>query len=163
MKNKYTKIRFASKYYTDNATGTIIPVFGSKRVMNTSTRRFNNNLHKTASLPNSARNLLDYMIQKIDEKNEIENSYLFREEFINFMSKNCGIKYKEDTVNKGFQKLKKADLLVSFDVKRAVYIVNPLYFYSGSESKRKILLQTMLNATPNGKYKNTNLKSAMEQ
>lgn len=162
MKNRYTTIRFVVDLYTDYGTGFIIPVFASKKIVINSTRRFNNNMHKTASLPSSARNLLDFIIQRMNKDNEIENSYLFKQDFLAFMRKDCGIRYEQDTVNKGFQLLKKADLLISFGEKRSVYIVNPLYFFNSTESNRKKLLQKMLNATPDGKYRNTNLKKAMD-
>lgn len=161
MNNRYTTINYASEHFEDPGTGDIIPVFKPTKVVISSVRRFNNGLHKTAKLPTSARNLLDYIVQRMNTENEIENSFLFRQDFLKIMSHSCGVKYAEDTINKGFQVLKQNDLLISFDNKRAVYIVNPLYFFIGSDYKRKKLLQKMLNATPNGKYKDTNLKSAM--
>ncbi len=161
MKNKYTTITYASDYFIDKETGIKLPFIKNKKVVITSVRRFNNCLHKTASLPSSARNLLDYIIQKMSRENEIENSFLFRQDYLEMMSSNCGIKYAVDTVNKGFQVLKQNNILISFDKKRGVYIVNPMFFFCGTDYNRKKLLQKMLNATPDGKYKDTNLKSAM--
>ena len=161
MNNKYIKINYAHGSILDLSTGIQELVFRNKKILTASVRRFNNCLHKTAGLPPSARNLLDYIIQRMNGDNEIENTHLFRQEYIFMMSSNCGIKYPENTVNKGFQVLKKNDILISFDKKRGVYIVNPLYFFSGTEKNRRKLLQKMLNATPDGKYRDTNLKSAM--
>lgn len=161
MNNRYTTINYASEYSEDYGTGDILPVFKSKKVVTSSVRRFNNNLHKTASLPASARNLLDYIIQMMSMENEIENTVLFRKNYLEMMSSNCRIKYAEDTVNKGFQILRESDILIPFDKKRGAYIVNPLYFFNGTDYNRKKLLQKMLNATPDSKYKDTNLKRAM--
>jgi hypothetical protein len=154
-------VRHASKYIKDYGTGIIVSVFETKKVNNTCIKRFFNNMHKTASLSPASRNLIDYMVEHMNRDNEIENSQLFKMEFTEFMKKTCSINYTGHTVNKGFQALKKADILISFDKMRGVYILNPLYFFKGSEIKRKALLQKMLNATPNGKYSCTNLKRAL--
>ena len=159
--NKYTKINHAYDYVLDLRIGIKVPVFRYKKVMITSVRRFNNCLHKTAGLPPFARNLLDYIIQVMNKENEIQNTHLFRRDYIYMMSSNCGINYPENTVNKGFQVLKKNDILISFDKKRGVYIVNPLYFFCGTDYNRNKFLTKLLNATPNGKYRGTNLKRAM--
>ena len=160
MKNNFSKINYASGYYTNSAGGTEI-IFKNKQIVTSSTKRYYNNLHKTASLPLYARNLLDFIIQEMSDNNDIENSFLFRQDFLTMLHGTCGKTYMEETITKGFQLLKQQDLIVSFDSRRAVYIVNPLYFFRGTEYNRKKLLQKMLNATPNGKYRATNLRRAM--
>lgn len=160
-KRRHTNIKYAYKYQTDPDTGFIELDFATKAVSLICVKNYENHMHKTASLTPAARNLLDYLVQNMNKQNEIGNTHLVRSSFLHFMSKNCGVNYAEETVNKGFQELKAADLLISFDKKRGVYVVNPLYYFRGNEDKRKSLLQSMLNKTPQGKYAGTNLKKAL--
>ncbi len=160
MKNKYSTVTYIDGMHIDYGTGIKVPTRKSKTIMTSGVKRYNNCLHKTASLPASARNLLDYLVQIMNFANEIENSFWVRQGFLDIMRKDCGIKYSKETVNKAFQKLKKVGLLIPFSNKRAVYIVNPLCFSLTTEQTRAKLIRSILNATPDGKYRDTD-KSAM--
>lgn len=157
----YIKINYTYKHEKD-CDGIITPYFKYKRIVSDSSKRYHNCLHKTSKLSPSARNLLDYIVEKMNNNSEVQNSQLFKMEFIEFMRKNCGITYEDNTVNKKFQELKAAGLIISFEHKKAVYTVNPIHFFRGTEAKRKSLLQKMLNETPNSKYNYSNLNTAME-
>ncbi len=162
MKTHKTKISYISECYEDYGTDIKLLKFKSAMVMTSCIKRYKNNMHKTASLPPSARNLLDYLIQVMNADNEIQNSALLRQSYISFMKKSCSMDCKEETINKGFQLLKANDLLISFKNKRGLYTVNPLYFYCGTEAKRKKLIKRLLNLTSEKQYELTNLKSALK-
>jgi len=158
----FRTITYASAYKTDYGTGMILPDFKSKRIITSCTKRYNNNMHRTASLAPAVRNLLDYCAQNMNENNEIQNSAILRMEFKEFMEQKCNLVYTDNTINKAFQDLKRHNILISFEKKRRIYVVNPLYFYNGSsETSRLTLLRKMYNATPNGKYSDSNLRSAL--
>lgn len=158
--SKSVLIRHAYKHVKDGE-GNIIPLFTTKKVIVLSVKRYFNCIHKTHSLSPASRNLLDYLTETMNSENEIGNNAFFKMEFIAFIFKTCGIKYSDNTINKGFQELKKADILISFAKRKSVYTVNPLYFFKGTEAKRTKLLQKMLNASPDGKHLDTNLSSAL--
>ena len=135
--------------YTYDSGRRIIPSFASKKVVSSSTKHYHNKLYRTAKLPSSARNLLDYLVEKMSDLNEVENSPLRRASFIQFMKKNCSVSYSDHTVHKSFQKLRQAGLLIRVKM-RGVYAINPMCFFRGPEKKRIALLQAMLSNIPTG-------------
>ncbi|HRG00813.1 MAG TPA: hypothetical protein PKZ75_06835 [Bacteroidia bacterium] len=149
MSGKYNQVTYVTGFKKDDETGTVEPIFKTKKVVVASTKRFNNNLHKTANLPPAARNLIDYLVQKMNDANEVQNTFLVRQDFIDTMKHCCKKKYKEVSVNKAFQVLKANDLLIPYVKKRGVYIVNPHYFFNGSFKSRKLLIQRMLSNVNN--------------
>lgn len=152
-------VRYIASTWT-TTDGIIMPVFKTKRVMTTSTRRFNNNIYRTAKLSPATRNLLDYIIQEMDKYNRISNNALFRSNFLHLINSDCNVNLKEDTVNKGFQELKKAGLLVTMNKKRGVYTVNPIFYFNGPPLKRKHIIEKMLNGIREP-YIGCNLKTIM--
>lgn len=141
-------IRHAYKHVKDPNTEEIVVFFKSKRIVSSCSKRYHNCMHKTAKLTPCARNLMDYLTEKMNKENEVENSVLLKKEFIEFMDKSCGVTYTTNTVNKAFQELKGANLLVSFSKMKGLYVVNPLHFFNSTEQKRTKLLQKLLNSIP---------------
>lgn len=143
-----TLIRYIQKYEKDAGTGILTPVYKSKRIVTKSSQRYHNSMHKTAKLSPNARNLLDYLVENMNKENEVSNTPFLKKEFRQFLRDTCAMDYSDNTINKGFQELKRANLLVSFAKLKSVYIVNPLHFFNGTEKERVSLLQKLLNAVP---------------
>ena len=128
-----------------DAEGYVSLVYKTKRVATSSTKRYYNSLQKTSKLPSAARDLLDYISERMGENNEVENTLGLRDGFLKHMNKDCAVKYSHQTVHKAFQKLKKHGLLIMRVKLRKVYTVNPLHYFKGTENKRKKLLRELYN------------------
>ncbi len=154
-------IKYVYKHEKDPSTNAILLYYKSKKIVTDSSKRYFNSMHKTAQLTPCERNLLDYCVEQMNKTNEVMNSSLFKVEFTAFMKSACRINYTDHTINKAFQGLKKANIFISFSNHKAVYVVNPLHFFKGSETEREKLIKKMLNKIPTGEYDQTNLAVAL--
>lgn len=89
-----------------------------------------------------SRNLIDYLVQKMPDNNYAKNDEISRLEFIKYCKNCAGIDYKDDTVKSAFSKLSKAGVLLRTQF-RGQYQVNPLYFFNGTDAKRKQMIKIL--------------------
>lgn len=129
--------------YTDGHTldeeGIATPTRKEKVVIMNSVKRYYNCIYLLAGLKPSARNLMDFIVEEMDEENLIHNNAYTRLKFISFMKEITfdgeeATEYKEPTVREGFQRLSKAGLIKP--LMKGLYKVNPLYFFKGDDEKR---------------------------
>ena len=153
------EVRYVSGVWINPVDGMAELSFKTRRIVASTTKRFNNSIHKTAKLSPAVRNLLDFIVQEMDDDNRVMNNTLLRCKFLHLINNDCGVSLKEDTVNKGFQELQRIGLLIPM-LKRGLYTVNPIYYFNGSLSRRKSLIQRMLNASAHP-YIGCNLKTIM--
>ncbi|MBI4931960.1 MAG: hypothetical protein HY841_14460 [Bacteroidetes bacterium] len=109
-------------------------------------KRYFNHMQITSKLRPRTRLLLDFITEKMDKFNAIQNSKILQNNFITLLEKSCGIKPKSKSfIHKGFQELKKSGILLYDDSPemKGIYIVNPKYYYRGSDKSRKVLITNL--------------------
>ena len=126
--------------------GIYTPVHGHKKVGTLFTKQYHNAIYLLAGLNASSRDLLDFLIQKMDGANVVQSNTKVREDFIELIYNvtQRQTRYSHNTVKKAFQTLVKKNLLVPRHA-RGSYVVNPEYFFKKDEKERietiKIILQ----------------------
>lgn len=102
-----------------------------------STKRYHNCLHKIIQLTPCALYLLLYLAEKTDDECVVDVTERMRDNYIAFIKQmtNGEIEYKDVTVKKSLQELKKLLFLVPTEHRGHLY-VNPKYFYNGRNAKR---------------------------
>jgi len=142
MEKKYHSIKYC--YGIEEEDEVKLPVFKTKRFTKNHVKRYGNHTHKLAKLDKCSYLLINYLADYCNESsNEVFNTIKERKKFIEFCSKNCSINYKDCTVKKSFLKLLDVGLLLKFGP-RISYIVNPVYFFGGTETNRRKILQQIL-------------------
>lgn len=158
MKTDYSVVRY--HYYEDDGSGYKMDVHSSKRVVKKCTSRYHNCQHKLAPLSKCAEMFLRFLTEKMDKTNTIVNSGHLRNEFIEHMSKDCGLKYANDTIKHAFSELTNQDLLIKYR-SRGLYNVNPIYYFNGSERERIDLIQKLIHHAKSNTNINSNIISAL--
>lgn len=133
--------------------------YGTQEVEMNATKAYHNTLMLMYRIPDNAKNLMHFLIEKMTDDNLVHSNSYTRDSFNNSIfnswfgfykneskdkdSEFFGMnprtlanekKYRDSTINTAFSILKKNGLLIS--VTRGVYIVNPEYFFKSTESKR---------------------------
>jgi hypothetical protein len=123
--------------------GDSIKIPKSKRYTKLKTSRYHNCQHKLAPLTKCAEMLLRFITEEMDNTNGVTHTLMLRIRFRYQMNKNCGLKYKDDTVKKAFYELVTQDLVIKY-VGKGDYLVNPKYHFNGSETDRIALIQQLI-------------------
>jgi hypothetical protein len=141
VNKKVLNIRYVEKYKYDN--GICVPVFNDIKVTTSHSKRYHNCLQILADLQGCPRNLIEFLVEKMDSNNNVVSNKHIIKEFIEIMKK-ANISYSVDTVNKAFKKLKDKNLLLL--VGRGYYQVNPMYFSKNNDNNREYLIKMNLEA-----------------
>ena len=134
-------------------------------VESANTKRYHNTTALLIQLSKCSRALLDFIIERMDDNNNVNNNSLLKLDFNKIVSKAGHKPYGSVTVNKAFVELAEHHLLNTTRTK-GTYQVNPLYFYNGSEEKRKSLIRKNLEKPVAGAARNRrkeNLKRIEEK
>ena len=141
MKIYYSNVRYIDSVHVSG--GVSIPVYKTKRYTKFKTSRYHNCQHKLAKITKCAEMLLRFLTEEMDCDNGVTHTFALRRKFRFHMSKDCGLKYKDDTVKKAFYELVAQDLVVKY-ASKTDYLVNPKYYYGRSEQKRIALIQQLI-------------------
>lgn len=99
-------------------------------------KRFHSCLLILIGVEGCERNLIDWLVDNMTTGNYVTNSKVTRKSFINFYKKCNPTKkpYAENTVRTAFHKLSSLELLIP--VTRGTFLVNPEYFFAGTDEAR---------------------------
>ncbi len=150
-------IQFVKEVEVKNGMTNLL--YGTKPVEMNATKAYHNTLMLMYRIPDNAKNLMHYLIEKMTSDNVVHSNKLTRDQFNNsifnswlefykaevkredseFFGGNPmelanDKRYRDSTINTAFSILKKNGLLIQYS--RGVYIVNPEYFFKSTESKR---------------------------
>lgn len=138
MKSRKKTVRYAKGTKKDQADADIIELeFSSILIETDHTKTFDNHIHLLLRLTPSSRNLLDYIVMVMTRDNDILNSSLFKDQFRK-TQKQAGQKTISDSsINNCFSELKDCYILLKdSQKKRGTYIVNPVYYWKGTQQTR---------------------------
>lgn len=123
----------------------IIPRYSKKLTVVNFTRRYHNTLHILADLTGNERLVLDYLTEAMDEENKIFTNADARKSLITFISFITKGKHNipDNSLKMHMTKLTKAGLILPTGTRGAM-IVNPEYFFGGSEEERLKLIRKLL-------------------
>ena len=123
----------------------LIPRYSKKLTVVNFTRRYHNTLHILADLTGNDRLVLDYLTEVMDEENKIYTNAQSRADMISFISFVTKGKHviSEGSIKVHMSKLTKAGLILPTGTRGAM-IVNPEYFFGGSEEERLKLIKKLL-------------------
>ncbi len=120
-----------------------------EKVQMSCTKRYYNCLYLLAGLSPCARNLMDFLAERMDENNLIRSDTLVRTQFIEFFETitQGDVIYKDSTVKAAFQLLSQKGLIILQS--KGVFKVNPKYFFNGDDKDRikEIVMQIKINST----------------
>jgi len=132
-------IKYIDRYVQEDDIN--LPIYNTIRVTTSHTKRYHNCLYLLANLQGCARNLMDYLTERMDNDNNVaSNSYVVNE-FIAYMKKG-NVVYGVDSVNKAFKKLKDKNFLIV--INRGFFKVNPKYFIKNNDTGRADMIKMML-------------------
>jgi hypothetical protein len=123
--------------------GDSVVVHKTKRYTKLKTSRYHNCQHKLATLTKCAEMLMRYLTEIMDDTNGITHTKMMRNRFRYQMSKNCSLVYADDTVKKAFYELVAQDLVIMY-IGKSDYLVNPKYYFNGTETDRIQLIQHLI-------------------
>jgi hypothetical protein len=117
--------------------GIYSPIHGYKKVGTLFTKHYHNAIFLLAGLNSSSRDLLEFLIQRMDGANVVLSNTKVREDFIALIDKatNGDTTYTHNTVKKAYQTLVKKNLILARK-QRGSYTVNPEYFFKRDEKDR---------------------------
>lgn len=155
--SKTTMVKYVKKVDILDKIG--YPRFASKKVSITATKRYHSTLMLMFALPECARNLMDYLMEKMTDENIVHSNQFTRDSFNNniyaawleYFKADCQKegsvnfkidptklaakkKYSDVTIRKAFGTLRGKGLILSQT--RGVFMVNPEYFFKKSEASR---------------------------
>lgn len=129
------------------------PRFATEVIESSATKRYHNVVLLLFSLPECARNLMDYLMEKMTDDNVVHSNQFTRDSFnrsiydawLSHYKEECdhyttavdmamSKMYSDVTIRKAFGTLKEKGLILPET--RGVYIVNPKYFFKKSEQNR---------------------------
>jgi hypothetical protein len=142
MKKDYSVVEYVDGVHVSG--GVSIPIYKNKRFSKKKTSRISNSQHKLAPIDKCAEMLMRYLQETMDDTNGITHTVAMRRKFRYHMSKDCLLTYEDDTVKKAFYQLVAQDLVIIYSAKTD-YVVNPKYFFNGSEQKRIKLLNQLIS------------------
>lgn len=122
-----------------------------KTIATSSVKRYYNCLYLLAKLSPCARNLMDYLTEKMDEGNLIRSSKHDRTSFMEFISSitNGEVTYGHQAVKNAYGELAEKNLLIH--KQKGLYRVNELYFFNESDSKRLKAIKLSIQIGLDGK------------
>lgn len=126
----------------------LTPVYGHKRVSRLFTKHYHNAIFLLAGLNSSSRDLLEFLIQRMDQENVVLSNAKVREDFIKLihMATDGNVTYTHNTVKKAFGTLAAKKLILPRKV-RGSYTVNPEYFFKHDEKDRISQIKIILEDT----------------
>lgn len=121
------------------------PIDGHKTVSTQFTKHYHNTIYVLAGLNASCRDLLEFLIQRMDSDNVVVSNTKIREDFIRLISMvtDGDVGYTHNTVKKAFQSLVGKSLLIPRS-QRGSYTVNPEFFFRKDEKERVRQIQLLL-------------------
>lgn len=129
------------------------------------TKRYHNTIGLLVQLSKCARLLLDFAVERMDQKNLISNDSLLKRDF-NYILKKTGQKpYSAITINKGFTELVSREIMINSRSKKGIYRVRPEFFFNGSEKSREKLIRDILESPNAGiikKYRREHFEKQQE-
>jgi predicted transcriptional regulator len=87
------------------------------------------------------RGVLDFLIEKADDKNLVLVNDLLKEEYRSFLLEVSQLNISKTVAAKAVSKLASIGLILAEPMVRGLYRINPKYFWSGSEKKRMMVLE----------------------
>jgi hypothetical protein len=131
---KEVRLEYISSWFHQGEIRT--PVFQEMMVDTLYVKQYTSAVYALAGLNAASRDLMDYMVMKMDHDNEITSNRKLREDFAAFISKVTGgeVQYKDNTIRTSLGVLKKKGLILT--KYRGVFIVNPKFFFKKSERER---------------------------
>ena len=146
MKKNQVKIKkLKYVYYRKDPEVEKNPLHATFEYSNRSVKSYCNHLHIYVELSTVAQCLLQFLVERMDEEdNRIINHPSERDEFIKFMKRSINTTYVDSTVRKAFGDLKKAGYLIDLDQARRL-VVNPKYYFSGTQEQRDIFIGKLLH------------------
>lgn len=155
MKEKKVQVTYISSWKI-HEDGVKVPVTGYRYFSATHYKRYYNTLCLLAGVGGSARNMLDYFCERMDNNNMVPSNVTIRRQFIKDIAKwtSGKVVYSDSAVKKAIHTLVSKGLLLKTE-KRGMLIVNPEYFFKDSEDKRKRSLKMILDFKP----ENLNVKN----
>ena len=113
------------------------PIHGYAKVGTLFTKHYHSAIFLLAGLNASSRDLLEFLIQRMDGANVVQSNTKVRDDFISLIEMATGgeISYTHNTVKKAFQTLVKKNLIITRS-HRGSYTVNPEYFFKRDEKDR---------------------------
>lgn len=158
-KQKELKVKYIKGYRMEH--GVKYPVYDYINTITSHTKRYHNCLYLLAGLNGCARDLLDYLTENMDKDNLVTNSRQYRENFISTIKhltsnlvddNNIPIDptiYKDDTVNKAFQRLAESRIPINntkeqsliIPIGRGTYMVNPMFFSKNNDDRREHIIR----------------------
>lgn len=141
--DKKTKrnLDYVDGYQTED--GIVLPKMRTKMVVTSYVKKYSNCLYLTYDLSASASCMLDYLSQRMDDDNRVATNSIVIEDFITFMRyvSHGQCNYTMATAKYALTVLKKKGILIQ--VSRGASIVNPEYFFAGTEANRMKLLKEL--------------------
>jgi len=113
------------------------PIHGYTKVGTLFTKHYHSAIYLLAGLNSSSRDLLEFLIQRMDGNNVVLSNAKVREDFILLIERatDGDVTYTHNTVKKAFQTLVKKNLIIQRE-QRGSYTVNPEYFFKKDERER---------------------------
>lgn len=137
------RIRYLNKIDTDKY-GITTEVHNYFNVEDDYVCCYHNQFGILIGLTNCARDLLDYLLTRIEDSNIVYNNKCYRDMFINKVAEvNTYVRYKDATVSKAFLELTSRNVLIPMN--RGQFIINPLYFSTNLSNRRKLLVKLLEN------------------
>lgn len=131
-------------YYRTTTTGTIVPKLATFSCSTKHVKDYNNHLHIYVRLGTAAQYLLRFLVENMDEgDNLVINHPAERLKFLAFMKRSINTTYGDATIRKAFTELKNAGYLIDLGQTKRL-VVNPKYFYRGTEEQRAIFFGSLL-------------------
>jgi hypothetical protein len=127
-----------------------------------STKRYHNSIALLAKLSKCARILLDFIVERMDENNFVNNNNLLKKDLNILLQKIGQPTYGGITVNKAFTELSSMEIVFKDHRRKGTYQVSPYFFFNGSEAKRQKVIRDILER-PNKAWVNRYRKMLLEQ
>lgn len=155
---KRMRVKYTAGY---SGKGILLPRFRYKWVVVEGVVKFHNDIHKEYHLGRTARILLDYLTETMDEKNnQVHNNSVVRQHFGALIQKTTGESVSDHTIKSAFKELTSAGLLV-FHGPRGSFWVNPLHYYKGSRENRERLIKQLYEKPYLDPHPRSNITKAM--
>jgi len=148
--DKTVKIKYLKGWAIDPEDDIKVPVYGYQNIAQASYRRYYNTLCIVAGVGGAARNLLDYLCERMDGNNNIHSNKSLRDKFVKDVSDwtDGKLVYSDASIKKAIHTLVKKGLLIKTS-HRGTLLVNPEYFFKSDERHRIHSIQMLLEFKDN--------------
>lgn len=155
------KIIAKTSFYSEGADGIKSKQIFTKQLTSECVKMYFNSQHVVGQLSPITHSFLMFIAESMDPfSNEIATNQTTVRKYHEFRQKTSMTKCSDAAVVKALQKLRKACVLIT-TTELGNNIVNPKYFYRGSEADRKACINRLLNRSLQKEWATTNLKDAM--